>query len=41
VDATYTTNFGTNNTFNTLTATSVDTPNEIGGTYSVTLDGSE
>jgi hypothetical protein len=39
VDATYTTNFGTNNT---LTSPSVGSPNEIGNEgFSVTLNGSE
>jgi hypothetical protein len=41
VDNTYTTNFGTNGTFNTLTAPSVTTPVELGGeTYNSTLNGS-
>jgi hypothetical protein len=40
VDHTYTTNFGTNGTFNTITANSIDTPNELGGD-SIDLNQSE
>ena len=42
VDNTYTTNFGTNRTFNTTTEPNVNSPAEIGGeNYNSILNGSE